>query len=71
MKKNKLELVIESFRNYIKLKEDGVVGGGPTMSVGNGEKSLGYNLENESPPIKRKKKRIYIKGLRKWWKQNT
>lgn len=69
MKKNKIDIVIEAFRKYINLKEDATVVGGPTMSVGNGEKSLGFNLEKDTPPV-HKKKRIYVKGLRKWWKQN-
>jgi hypothetical protein len=60
----KIDKVIEYFRN---LREEGMV-------VGSGETSLGYNLETESPPVKKKrenKKYIYSKGLRSWWRQNT
>jgi len=47
------------------LKEDAA----PTMSVGTGEKSLGYNIETGTPPVyKKKKKYIYGgKGSRKNW----
>lgn len=43
----------------------------PTVSVGTGEKSVGYNLETETPPVnKMKKKRKYAslgRGSRKRW----
>lgn len=42
--------------------------------VGNGEKSLGYNIETETPPVfSSKNKKRYItggKGSRKWWLQH-
>ena len=45
MEKKKIDRVIEAFRNYISLKEEGmgVSAVGPTNKVGDGEKSLGYN----------------------------
>lgn len=54
------------------LKEEGE--GSIANVVGNGEKSLGYNIETGTPPVlpSRKKKR-YLKGgkgSRKWWLQH-
>lgn len=58
---------IDKFIQIIKnLREEA-----PTMSVGTGEKSLGYNLETETPPVKkmrRKKKYATLgRGSRKRW----
>ena len=54
------------------LKEEGE--GSIANVVGNGEKSLGYNIETETPPVfpSRKKKRYAKggKGSRKWWLQH-
>ena len=53
------------------LKEEGE--GGIVNVVGNGEKSLGYNIETGTPPVwKKGKKKTYAKGgknSRKWWLQ--
>lgn len=39
-----------------------------TMSVGSGEKSLGYNLETETPPVRKRKKYASLgPGSRKRW----
>jgi hypothetical protein len=68
MEKKKIDKVIEAFRNYRNIKEE------IANVVGSGETSLGYKLETESPPVKKKrenKKYIFQKGLRKWWTQNT
>jgi hypothetical protein len=65
---NKIDKVIEAFRNYRNIKEE------IANVVGSGETSLGYKLETESPPVKKKrenKKYIFPKDLRKWWSQNT
>jgi hypothetical protein len=56
MEKKKIDKIIEAFRNYRILKEDA-----PTMSVGNGEKSLGYNIQSETPPVDLRK------GKRRYW----
>ena len=39
--------------------------------VGDGEKSLGYNIETETPPVWKGKKKYAKggKGSRKWWLQ--
>ena len=58
MEKKKIDRVIEAFRNYISLKEEGmgVSAIGPTNKVGDGEKSLGYNIQTGTPPVFKKKK---------------
>jgi hypothetical protein len=63
---NKLDRLIEIIHN---LKEEGW--GSIANVVGNGEKSLGYNIETETPPVW-KKKNNYAKGgkgSRRWWLQ--
>ena len=56
---SKIDYLIEIIRS---LKEESA----PTMSVGTGETSLGYNIRTETPPVR--KKRIYLgKGSRKPW----
>jgi len=59
-----IDRIIDIIRS---LKEDAA----PTMSVGTGEKSLGYDIETGTPPVdKKKKKKKYIyggKGSRKMW----
>jgi len=53
------------------LKEEGE--GSIANVVGNGEKSLGYNIETGTPPVSLgKKRKKYAKGgggSRKWWLQ--
>lgn len=54
------------------LKEEGE--GSIANVVGDGEKSLGYNIETETPPVfpSSKKKKRYLKGgkgSRRWWLQ--
>lgn len=61
MKRTKIDRLIESVR---KLKEEGVSGIANTAS----SSSLGFDPNTETPPV-RKKKRIYMKGMRSWWKQ--
>lgn len=58
---SKIDYLIEMIRS---IKEDGA----PTMSVGTGESSLGYNVRTETPPVKKRKKYLYGgKGSRKTW----
>ena len=61
MRKTKIDRLIESVR---KLKEEGV--SGITNSVNSS--SLGFDPNTETPPV-RKRRRIYMKGMRSWWKQ--
>jgi hypothetical protein len=61
MKRTKIDRLIESVR---KLKEEGV--SGITNSVNSS--SLGFDPNTETPPV-RKRRRIYMKGMRSWWKQ--
>lgn len=69
---NKVDKLIQTVRY---LKEEGE--GAPTSSiqnvVGDGEKSLGYNIYTGTPPVSLgKKKKRYLKGgrgSRKWWLQ--
>lgn len=65
---NKLDRLIQIIHN---LKEEGE--GSIANVVGNGEKSLGYNIETGTPPVSlSKKKKRYAKGgrgSRKWWLQ--
>ena len=53
------------------IKEEGE--GGIANVVGDGEKSLGYNIETGTPPVwKGGKRNTYAKGgknSRKWWLQ--
>lgn len=60
-----IDKIISILRN---LKEEGSI----ANVVGNGEKSLGYNIETGTPPVWKGKK-IYAKGgkgSRKWWLQD-
>lgn len=61
MKKTKIERLIESIR---KLKEDGSAG----ITNISGPLSLGFDPNTETPPVK--KRRIYMKNMRRWWRQN-
>jgi hypothetical protein len=47
MEKSKIDKIIEIFRNHMTIKEDS----SPTMSVGTGDSSLGFNLKNDTPPV--------------------
>lgn len=62
----KIDKIIQIIRN---LKEEGE--GSIANVVGNGEKSLGYNIQTGTPPVfPSKKKNIYLgKGSRKPWMQ--
>ena len=58
METKKIDRVIEAFRNYRILKEDGA----PTMSIGaTGKTALGYNIQTETPPVDLRK------GRRRHW----
>jgi len=63
---NKLDRLIQIIHN---LKEEGEI----ANVVGDGEKSLGYNINTGTPPVfPSKKKKRYAKGgrgSRKWWLQ--
>lgn len=61
MKKTKIDRLIESVR---KLKEEGVSG----IANSANSSSLGFDPNTETPPV-RKRRRIYMKGMRSWWKQ--
>lgn len=74
---NKIDKIINIVRN---LREEGE-SAAPVSSipnvVGNGEKSLGYNIYTGTPPVvlgkkKKKKSNRYAKGginSRRWWLQ--
>jgi hypothetical protein len=67
MKNNKLEKIINAFRQ---LKEDGMVVGGPTNSVGGGKIAGTPQADPGNPPVfKNKKNSIYLGllGSRKKW----
>ena len=63
---DKLDKLIQIIHN---IKEEGEI----ANVVGDGEKSLGYNIETGTPPVwKKGKKKTYAKGgknSRKWWLQ--
>jgi|TARA_B100000073_G_C23469873_1_gene466986 hypothetical protein len=61
MEKSKIDRIIEKVRSY--LYEE------PTNSVGGGY-IAGTVEAGDDPPVRKKKKYIYQKGLRKIWKQN-
>jgi hypothetical protein len=65
---DKLDKLIQIIHN---LKEEGE--GAIANVVGDGEKSLGYNIQTGTPPVwKTGKKKTYSKGgkgSRKWWLQ--
>ena len=65
---DKVDRLIELVR-FLKEEGMGVSAIGPTNKVGNGEQSLGYNIETGTPPVfKDKKKNIYLGiGSRKKW----
>ena len=57
---NPLDKVITIIRT---LKEEGA----PTMAMGNGQ-IAGSSQAGDDPPVKKRKKYIYMKGVRKTWK---
>lgn len=64
---SKVDKLIQIIRN---IKEEG--GGGIANVVGDGEKSLGYNIETDTPPVWKRNKGRYAKGgknSRRWWLQ--
>jgi len=63
---DKLDKLIQIIHN---IKEEGERG--IANVVGDGEKSLGYNIETETPPVWKEKKNYAKggKGSRKWWLQ--
>jgi hypothetical protein len=67
MEKNKIDKVVEAFRNYIKLKEDGIVGTPPTNNLSSGKIAGTPQADPGNPPVF-KKKDIYLGiGSRKRW----
>ena len=63
--KLKIDLIIEMIRS---LKEEGE--GSIANVVGNGEKSLGFNIQTGTPPVRKGKKYMSGgKGSRKLWMQ--
>ena len=61
MEKKKIDRVIEAFRNYIHLKEEGMVMG-PTNNVGDGKIAGTPQADPGNPPVFRKKKKRYLLG---------
>jgi hypothetical protein len=65
---NKVDKLIQIIHT---IKEEGE--GAIANVVGDGEKSLGYNIETGTPPVwKKGKKKTYAKGgknSRRWWLQ--
>ena len=59
MEKSKIDRIIESVRSH--LREE------PVNNVGGGQ-IAGTVEAGDDPPVKKKKKYIYQKGLRKIWK---
>lgn len=68
MEKKKIDRIIEAFRHYINLKEEGMVVG-PTNNVGDGKIAGTPQADPGNPPVfPRKKKNIYLGiGSRKRW----
>lgn len=69
MEKKKIDIVIEAFRNYIELKEEGGMVVGPTNNVGGGKIAGTPQADPANPPVfKKRKKGIYLGiGSRKRW----
>jgi hypothetical protein len=67
-KKKKIDEIIEAFRNYRNLKEEGIISG-PTNNVGSGNIAGTPEADPGNPPVNRKrKKNIYLGiGSRKKW----
>jgi hypothetical protein len=62
---SKIDRIINIIRS---LKEEGMVTGAPTNSLGGG-KIAGTVEAGDNPPVKRKNKYIYGSGFRKNWLQ--
>jgi hypothetical protein len=58
----KIDRVISAFR---RLNEEA-----PTNSIGGGQ-IAGTKEAGDDPPVRTKGKKIYLKGMRKWWTQMT
>lgn len=58
----KIDRVIAAFR---RLHEES-----PTNNVGGGQ-IAGTVEAGDDPPVKNKKRKIYLQGMRKWWRQMT
>jgi hypothetical protein len=58
MENKKIDKIIEAFRNYINLKEDGVISG-PTNNVGSGNIAGTPQTDHGNPPVdlRRRKER--------------
>ena len=56
----KIDYIIEMVR---RIKEEG-----PTMAMGNGQ-IAGSVEAGDDPPVRKKKRYIYMKGTRKLWQQ--
>ena len=69
MEKKKIDKIIEAFRHYRNLKEEGMIASGPTNNVGSGNIAGTPEADPENPPVFRKKKKnIYLGiGSRKKW----
>ena len=67
-KKKKIDKIVETFRNYIQLKEEGIIST-PTNNVGGGQIAGTPQADPGNPPVfKNKKKNIYLGiGSRKKW----
>lgn len=75
MENKKIDKVIEAFRHYIKLKEDGMVSG-PVNNVGGGNIAGTPQADPGNPPVdlRRKKERKlnpFFKNLIKMQRRNT
>lgn len=61
MKKNKINKIIEAFRNYSQLKEEGVIGANVANNVGDGKIAGTPQADPGNPPIDLRK------GRRRYW----
>ena len=62
MEKKAIDKVLDIVRSYLYEQ--------PTNNVGGG-KIAGTVEAGDDPPVKKKKKYIYMKGVRKMWKPNN
>ena len=62
MKKEAIDKVLDIVRSYLYEQ--------PTNNVGGG-KIAGTVEAGDDPPVKKRKKYIYMKGVRKMWKPNN
>jgi hypothetical protein len=69
MEKKKIDKIIEAFRHYRCLKEEGMISSGPTNNVGSGNIAGTPEADPGNPPVFRnKRKKIYLGiGSRKKW----